>query len=179
MRPQLTVYVYLAAFLIGLLLAVRLMFFGAERRKRWSGATPLRRSELAVVAFLVMFGISGYLLARRSTLSPPLTLSASALLSLAWAAIVTRLAIATAQIQPSHDPDDPRHALQGRVGALTIAIPEQGEGMLRLQEESTFRTMPARSLHGGAIALHEEVCIERIEGDVAFVELWSLVEQRL
>lgn len=179
MRPQWMLYLFLVAFLIGLLLAVRLMFFGAERRRRWSGATPLRRSELALVAFLVMFGISGYLLARRSTLSPPLALSASVLLSLAWAAIVTRLAIATARIQPGHDRDDPRYALQGRVGALTIAIPEQGEGMLRLEEGSTFRTMPARSLDGGSIALHEEVCIERIEGEVAFVELWSLVEQRL
>lgn len=179
MRPQLMVYAFLAAFLVGLLLAVRLMFFGAERRRRWSGATPLRWSEPALVAFLVMFGISGYLLTRRSTLSPLFTLFASVLVSLAWAAIVTRLAIVTARIQPEHDPDDPRYALQGRVGALAVAIPERGEGMLRLQAGSTFRTMPARSLHGGSIAVHEEVCIERIEGDVAIVELWSLVEQRL
>ena len=172
-------YLYLAAFLSGLLLGVRLMFFGAERRRRWSGSTPLRRSEPAIVAFLFAFGAFGYVFTRRGTLAPLATLGVSALLAVAWAVIVTRLAIVAARIQPEHDPDDPRYVLRGCVGLVTIAIPEHGAGMIKFQDANTFRTVSARSVDGAAIDPGQEVCIERIEGDVAFVELWSLVEQRL
>ena len=56
---------YLITFIAGLLLAVRIMFFGAERRAgRSADALPLRRSEPAIAAFLVMFGVAGYLLTR-------------------------------------------------------------------------------------------------------------------
>ena len=64
-------YLFLAAFIAGLLLGVRVMFFGAERRQRRSAdALPLRRSEPAIVGFLLMFGVAGYLLTRRGTVSP-------------------------------------------------------------------------------------------------------------
>ena len=56
-------YLYLVSFFAGLLLAVRLMFFGAERRRIPSPeALPLRRWEPAVVAFLaspLSAGITG------------------------------------------------------------------------------------------------------------------------
>jgi membrane protein implicated in regulation of membrane protease activity len=172
-------YLYLASFLVGLLLAVRLMFFGAERRRRWSGSTPLRRSEPAIVAFLFALGISGYTLTRRSSLSPMSGLALSALIAAVWAAIVTWLAILASRIQPEHDPDDPRYVLRGRVGVVTIPIPEKGNGMIQFQDADSHRTLAARSLDGTAIAAEQEVCIERIEGEVAFVELWSLVEERL
>jgi hypothetical protein len=37
----------------------------------------------------------------------------------------------------------------------------------------------ARTIDGRGVAAGEEVCIERIEDEVAFVELWATVEQRL
>jgi hypothetical protein len=37
----------------------------------------------------------------------------------------------------------------------------------------------ARTIDGSAIAAGEEVCIERLDDGVAFVELWAIVEQRL
>ena len=44
-------YLFVAAFVSGLLLAVRLIFFGAERRRqRLADVMPLRRSEPAIVA---------------------------------------------------------------------------------------------------------------------------------
>jgi hypothetical protein len=172
-------YVYLVAFLSGLLLGVRLMFFGAERRRQVIGSTPLRRSEPATVAFLVALGAIGYLFTRRGTLAPITTLGVSTVLAAAWAVIATRLAIVAARIQPEHDPDDPRYVLRGRVALVTTAIPEQGTGTIQLQEANKFRAVAARSIDGGAIAASQEVCIERIEDGVAFVELWSLVEQRL
>jgi hypothetical protein len=173
-------YLFLAAFIAGLLMAVRVMFFGAERRRLVSTDTlPLRRSEPAISGFLLMFGVAGYLLTRRGTVSPAAGAGIAALLGLVWAALVTRLAVATARLQPEHDPDDPRYVLQGHVALVSTPIPSDGEGTITFLEAGAQRTVRARTIDGSAIAEGEEVCIERLEDDVAFVELWALVEQRL
>jgi membrane protein implicated in regulation of membrane protease activity len=172
-------YLFLASFIGGLLLAVRLMFFGAERRRHRSGATPLRRSEPAIVAFLLMFGIAGYAAIRNGRLVPAASLAVATVLGIIFAAVVTRLAIVTARIQPEHDPDDPRFLLQGRVGLVTVAIPANGEGMIRYEDASAHVTVRAHDIANGAIAAGEEVCIERVEHGVAHVERWALVEERL
>ena len=156
------------------------MLFGAERRAvPASGKTALRRSEPAVVAFLVMFGASGYLLTRHGALTSRAGAAVAVLLSLAWAAIVTRLAIATARIQPEHDHDDLRYLLQGRVAVVTTAIPANGEGLIRYEDAGEIHVSRACNIAEGAIAVDEEVCIECVENGVAQVELWRLVEQRL
>jgi hypothetical protein len=171
---------YLVAFVAGLLLAVRIMFFGAERRRKGSAdALPLRRSEPAIAAFLVMFGVAGYLLTRPGRLSPGAGVSAALVLGGAWAALVTRLAIVTARVRPEHDPDDPRYVLQGHVAVVTAAIPANGEGAIAYGEADTRLSLRARSIDAQAIEAGLEVCIERVEDGVAFVEPWALVEARL
>lgn len=173
-------YLFLASFIAGLLLGVRVMFFGAERRRLGAAdALPLRRSEPAIIGFLLMFGVAGYLLTRRGTVSPAAGVGIAALLGLVWAVLVTRLAIATARLQPEHDPDDPRYALQGHVAIVSSPIPSDGEGTITFSEAGAQRTVRARTIDGSAIPTGEEVCIERLEDDVAFVELWAIVEQRL
>ena len=172
-------YLFLAFFIAGLLLGVRVMFFGAERRRHAADALPLRRSEPAIVGFLLMFGVAGYLLTRRETVSPGVGALIAALLGLVWAVLVTRLAVATARIQPEHDPEDPRFALQGQVAIVSGAIPSDGEGTITFSDAGMQRTVRARTIDGSAIAEGEEVCIERLEDDLALVELWAIVEQRL
>jgi len=173
-------YLFLVSFIGGLLLTVRLMFFGAERRRRHPpDVLPLRRSEPAIVAFLLMFGIAGYVAVRNGRLVPAGSLIVATVLGIIFAAVMTRLAIVTARIQPEHDPDDPRFLLQGRVGLVTVAIPANGEGMIRYEDASTAVTVRAHDIENGAIAAGEEVCIERVEDGVAHVERWVLVEERL
>jgi hypothetical protein len=173
-------YLFLATFIAGLLLGVRVMFFGAERRRRPSAdALPLRRSEPAIIGFLLMFGVAGYLLTRRGTVSPGAGVLIAALLGLVWAVLVTRLAGATARLQPEHDPEDPRFALQGQVAVVSAAIPADGEGTITFSDAGAQRTTRARTIDGSAVGEGEEVCIERLEDEIAFVELWALVEQRL
>jgi len=173
-------FLFLAAFIAGLLLFVRVMFFGAERRRlRPTEAMPLRRSEPAIIGFLVMFGVAGYLLTRRGTVAPAAGAGIAALLGLVWGMIVTRIAVATARLQPEHDPDDPRYLLQGHVALVAAAIPAEGEGAITIVEGGTPRRVRARTIDGTAVAEGEEVCIERVEDEVAFVELWATVEQRL
>lgn len=171
---------YLTAFIAGLLLGVRIMFFGAERRRRVTeDALPLRRSEPAIAAFLVMVGLAGYLLTRPGRLAPLAGAGTALLLGAVWAALVTRLAIATARVRPEHDPDDPRYLLQGHVATVTSAIPAAGAGVILYGDAAAPRSIPARSIDGAAIDAGVEVCIERVDDGTAFVELWALVEARL
>src|SRR5204863_9554867 len=173
-------YLFLAAFIAGLLLGVRVMFFGAERRRQRSAdALPLRRSEPAIIVFLLLFGIAGYLLTRDGTVSPSTGALVAAVLGIVWAGLVTRLAVAPARLQPEHDPDDPRYALQGHVAIVSAAIPPEGEGSITVSDAGSERTARARTIDGSAVAEGEEVCIERLEDDDAFVELWAIVEKRL
>ena len=161
-------------------MAVRLMFFGAERRRlRASDPLPLRRWEPAIIAFLLACGIAGYLLARYRSMSPLAAIVGASVLGILWAAFVTRLAVATARIQPEHDPDDPRYILQGRVGVVITSIPIDGEGMIEYDDGGARRSLRARDIDTQAIAAGQEVCIERVESDVAYVELWAHVERRL
>jgi membrane protein implicated in regulation of membrane protease activity len=172
--------IYLIGFVAGLLLAVRIMFFGAERRRARSvDGMPLRRSEPAIAAFLVMFGVAGYLLTRPGRLSPAIGAGAAVGLGALWAALVTHLAIATARVQPEHDPDDPRFVLQGHVAVVTADIPADGEGTIVVGEAGGRRSLAARAIDGQAIGVGLEVCIERVENEVAFVEPWAMVEARL
>lgn len=172
--------VYLTSFFAGLLLAVRIMFFGAERRRaRSADAMPLRRSEPALAAFLVMFGLAGYLLTRPGRLSPLVGMAVALPLGISWAVLVTRLAITMARTRPEHDPDDPRYVLQGHVAVVILAIPAGGEGTIEYGDTGSRRSLRARSIDDIAIDTGHEVCIERVDGDLASVELWAQVEARL
>ncbi|HEX6598811.1 MAG TPA: hypothetical protein VF034_05770 [Gemmatimonadaceae bacterium] len=173
-------YLFLIALIAGLLLGVRLMFFGAERRRLGtSSELPLRRWEPAVVGFLVMFGIAGYLLTRHGAMRAGAGTATALLLGMAWAGVVTRVAIATARVQPEHDPEDPRFILQGHVAVVTAAIPAGGEGAIAIQEGSQSRSLRARTIDESGAAAGQEVCIERVDDDVAYVEPWAAVEARL
>ena len=154
------------------------MFFGAERRRLRSADTfPLRRSEPAAVAFLLMFGVAGYLSVRHGSAGPFAGAVTALVLGVVFATIALKIAIATARIQPEHDPEDPRFVLQGRVGVVSVAIPESGEGVIRYEDAGALVTVPARDIGNGAIRAGEEVCIERVDDGVAYVERWSLVEE--
>jgi hypothetical protein len=62
---------------------------------------------------------------------------------------------------------------------VSAPIPSDGEGAITFSDAGVQRTARARTIDGSAIGEGEEVCIERLEDDVAFVELWAIVEQRL
>ncbi|HEX5971567.1 MAG TPA: hypothetical protein VFY85_06555 [Gemmatimonadaceae bacterium] len=173
-------YLFLVALIAGLLLGVRLMFFGAERRRLAPHAElPLRRWEPAVVGFLVMFGMAGYLLTRHGTMRTGTATATALLLGIAWAGVVTRVAVATARVQPEHDPEDPRYVLQGHVALVTSAIPAGGEGAIAIQEGTQSRSLRARTIDDSGVAAGQEVCIERVDDEVAYVEPWAAVEARL
>jgi hypothetical protein len=89
------------------------------------------------------------------------------------------VAIATARVQPEHDPDDPRFVLQGHVAIVTAAIPAGGEGAIAIHDGAASRSFRARMIDDQGIAVGQEVCIERVDEDLAYVEPWAAVEARL
>ena len=173
-------FLFLAAFIAGLLLGVRVMFFGAERRRlRDGGEMPLRRSEPAIVGFLLMFGVAGYLLTRHGAVS-----------NLAGVAIADTSRARLGRPGHARRCCDRSTAARARSRRPALrapgacrpgvdSIPSEGEGQIVISDAGTNRTIRARTIDGSAIAEGQEVCIERVEDEVAFVELWAIVEQRL
>jgi membrane protein implicated in regulation of membrane protease activity len=78
-----------------------------------------------------------------------------------------------------HDVDDERYVLQGHVAQVVSSIEAGSEGVISFEYGDERRTLRARSLDDVSVAEGTEVVIERIEGDLAFVEPWLQVEQRL
>lgn len=171
-----------AMFLAGLLLAVRVMFFGVERRidevhlfhRRW---------PLALAAFLVT---AGTMLYTRSNVTISWMVTVVGIGTLAGAGawwLVQRSAAI-----PSTDPeDDPRYRFQGHVARITEPI-EATTGAPRGRISFTFdgkdhdlraRWTPGDWEQRGYGRADSEVVIERVEDDVAYVEPWAVVEERL
>ena len=177
-------YIGVAAFLIGLLLWIRVMFFGVRRVEH--ERQYHRRSPLAAAAFFLVGGAVLYLRARAGPVTPGWT-AAVVLMAAASAAGAWWLVHRSASI-PSTDPeDDPRFRFQGHVARITEAIAGPGGGRIAFDYDG--RRLEFRALWTAAADLPEdrdsfgqagsEVVIETVDGDVAYVEPWVLVEERL
>jgi membrane protein implicated in regulation of membrane protease activity len=176
--------VFVAALIAGLLLAVRAMLVGVERRRTPFGAPPpttpsVRFSTPVVSAFATTFGAAGYLLTRPGRLGLAAGTIVALLVGTVAGAFAVRLVRRAAAFVPEHDPDDPRYVLQGHVAMVTAPIGPGGDGEVTYEVEGTRHTVRARGLDGSTAERGVEVVIERIEDNVAYVEPWVEVEKRL
>ena len=183
---------FLVSFIVGLLFAVRGMFFGIERPVRGASAgaqtaTPgVHFSYAALAAFAVVFGVVGYLLLR-SGVANAVAVAIALGAGVVAAALSAWGTAAWARVLPEHDVEDPRYVLQGHLARVTspIAAGHDGEIVFELGDER--RTVRARLVDDSGVAVQQEssvivgteVVIERIDDDVAYVELWQQVEKRL
>ena len=171
---------YIASFIAGLLVGVAVMLFGIERRPRAGGVdtgVSLQRWIPLAAAFAVGFGVAGYSFSR--ALSAAGALVASLAIGAATAVLVRWLVAKSASMPVEHDVDDERYVLQGHVARVVSSIASGQEGRISFDYGSERRTLRARSLDDVAVDEGTEVVIERIEGDLAYVEPWLQVEQRL
>jgi hypothetical protein len=74
---------------------------------------------------------------------------------------------------------DEGHEIQGHLAVVTDDITPDRDGEISYEHLDRRERVPARSLGTAAIPAGSEVVIDRIEGGVAFVEEWAVVEQRL
>ena len=177
--------VFLAAFIAGLLLGVRVMLYGVERGTRPFGApaptpAPVRAWEPMLAAFLSVFGLMGYLGTRYRGDDPLVLTLVAVAVAVAVAFAAYGMVRRAAAFVPEHDPDDPRYVLQGHVATVTAAITDEAPGEIAFQIDRTYRVVPARGIDGAVAGVGAEVVIDRIDDDgVAHVEPWAEVEKRL
>jgi len=172
---------FLACFIGGLLLTVRIMIYGVERPREAhpSGERSFRLSPALIATFSVVFGATGYALTNRDTGSPLSRLLISAGLGALAAFVAARLVSRWWTVTPEHDVDDERYVLQGHLARVTKPIQAGVEGEVSFEFANDRRVLRARSLDEGALAMGTDVVIERIEDDLAYVEAWAEVEKRL
>jgi hypothetical protein len=173
---------FLASFIGGLILAVFAMLHGVEyaRRKRNQSRAPSAFFNLpAVAAFAVGFGAVGYPLASRTTLPAlGIVLIAVAGGALAITGMITLLAQwALRGLSTPFAPEE--YEIQGQLAVVTRDITPAREGEISYDRLGKRELVPARSLGTTIIASGSEVVIDRLQDGIAFVEEWSVVEQRL
>jgi hypothetical protein len=171
---------YLATFIGGLLLAVRIMTHGVERPRdeHPTGDRSFRLSPPVIVGFTMLFGVAGYLMTRAGV-GQLVTAPVAALLGGAGSIIAARLVKRWWQVVPEHDVDDERYVLQGHLARVTKSIGPDVDGEVTFEFGGDRKLLRARGSVGGAIAADTDVVIERVEADVAYVEAWADVEKRL
>lgn len=177
--------VAVSLFLLGLLLAVRVMFFGVQRRLDDEHLAH-RAWPLALAAFLFAAGALSYT-------------RASAGVTTGWAALVVLISVGAgagawwlvrhSAAIPSTDPeDDPRYRFQGHVARVIALIEARGDvasaGRIAFNfdgKRHEFRACwsPESEAVRHAIGVDDEVVIDRVEGELAYVEPWTVVEERL
>jgi membrane protein implicated in regulation of membrane protease activity len=174
-------YLYLASFVAGLLLGVRIMIYGVERPREESpsGERSFRLSPAVIVAFTLIFGLVGYTVTRIGAVAAGVTAAIAAALGLAATIIAARLVRKWWTITPEHDVDDERYVLQGHLARVTKPLAADVEGEVSFEVGSERRVVRARSIDTVQLAAGTEVVIERIDGDIAYVEAWADVEKRL
>lgn len=175
------------AFFGGLLLAVRVMFFGVQRRLDEAHLTH-RAWPLTLAAVLVAIGALVY---ARAT--------AGAGVTVAWVIVVVLISagagagawwlVKRSAAAPSTDPDDdPRYRFQGHVARVIepIRARADGDGTGRIafsfdekRYEFRARWVPGDWEREPLGHAESDVVIERVEDDVAYVEPWQVVEERL
>jgi hypothetical protein len=183
---------FVASFILGLVFGVVAMFRGVERVSR----TPARpapgisishdprqisaRLNLPVVAsFATLFGATGYLLVRYTTLGP---IAGALLAALAGGAgVVSAVLLVAKWAVPAARQEivDERYLLQGHVARVSRPIGPDGAGEIVFEADGVRHTARAVAVDGSRLEPEADVVIERIEGGVAYVEPWSLVERRL
>jgi hypothetical protein len=172
---------FIASLIGGLLLAVRIMMLGVERplERSPTGERSFRLSPPLIVAFTVVFGISGYLIMQRTPTGAVAAASIAAVLGVAAAVIAARLVRRWWTITPEHDVDDERYVLQGQLARVVTPIAAGVDGEVAFEFGAEHRVVRARGVSDVTLSEGTEVVIERIEEDVAFVEPWLEVEKRL
>ncbi|HET7459112.1 MAG TPA: hypothetical protein VFJ74_15795 [Gemmatimonadaceae bacterium] len=186
---------FLLSLVAGLLVGVLAMLHGVERPSPAGSAGPIvgaavadappppapraRLSRPTVAGFATVFGAVGYLLLRYSSLSPVWTLVLAAVAGAAGASAAVALVAWWALRGAPLESDDPHHLIQGHPARVTAPIGADAPGEITFELQGGRHVVRARSIDGAPVAVGDEVVIERIENDVAYVESWSVVESRL
>jgi len=170
---------FLAVFIVGLVLGVVSMIGGIDqnhRRGAWVKYVNLPTAGVAAA----LFGVVGYPLATYTNLGTAPILAIAGIAAAAGAAATVGVIAGWAVPSSRRESVDERYLLQGHLAKVVRAIRTDEEGgEISYEHDGARHTVMARSLDGKAISAGVDVVIERIENAIAYVELWSTIEREL
>jgi hypothetical protein len=184
---------FLVCFVGGLVLAVYVMLHGVERDAA-AGAIPPHEATGAhdpstepsvlfntqnAAAFLCALGAGGYLLTRFTSLDPAAVAALALLIAAGGVALSAGVLAGWVLPGARREAVDDRYLLQGHPARVTAAIPAAGDGEIEYEADGRRFVLRARSWDDSPIVAGADVAIERVEGGVAYVEQWAVVETRL
>ncbi|HEU4642322.1 MAG TPA: hypothetical protein VFS44_07685 [Gemmatimonadaceae bacterium] len=169
---------FLAIFILGLVLGVVSMIAGIDRDQRRGRWVKYVNLPIAGVA-ATLFGLVGYPLAKYSALGAIAMVGIAAAVAIAGGIGMMVLIAGWAVPSAQREVTDERYVLQGHLAHVTRAIGPDGAGEITYEHEGVRHRLAASSLDGKAIAPDVDVVIERVEDGVAYVELWSTIEEQL
>ena len=175
-------------FATGILLAVRVMFFGT-REAVGADVFRTRAWPLAFAALLLAAGAATFVQDWRAAGVTPAFLAVAVFVGIV-AALSARWMVlrSAASYEANPDPeDDPRYRFQGHIAKVVTSLGAVGSdvsGKVAFVIDGRTLEMAAKWLPGttataGDGAVSSEVVIERVDGELAFVEPWALVESRI
>lgn len=171
--------VFLLSFGAGLAIAVYTMLHGVEKNRGAVISRPAPHLNLpALAGLMVVFGAVGYLLVRNTGLSSPvISVIAGASGVAGW--IGMTFLMAKWALRPSDDSHDEAEEFQGQLAVVVNPIGPMTAGSIRYERNGKTHEVTARNLSEGHLPRGADVVIDRFEADVAIVEDWAAVEQRL
>jgi hypothetical protein len=134
-----------------------------------SGAYISWFNASTIMAFLAWFGGTGYLLTRYSRLLVLVSLAIATMAGLFAGWIIFKF-MARLSDAPMSGED---RRVEGAIGAVSMAIREDGTGEIIFSLGGTRRCAGARSGDGQPIEKGAEVVIERYEQGIAYVKRWE------
>jgi hypothetical protein len=177
------IVLWLVVLTAGLLLSVRVMIAGvASPGNGPEGTADAATSSMflpSLASFCTVSGLVGYLMTHFAHLDgvwPFVAAVGAALVAVLTTRLVVRWSASTVGSDPENDP---RFRFQGHVARVVEAIGPEQSGRIVFQTVSGQMDLRATALDGAQVAIGAEVVIERIDDDVATVEPWARVEERL
>src|SRR5690242_13341541 len=157
-------FIYLAAFLTGLVLGVYAMIRGVERigsgrspeldaLGRPVGSARMPLTAPTVGAFATTFGITGYVPLRYSQLAMPAQLAVAIGFAILGAIVATRAVAHWATQAAKQDVVDERYLLQGHPAEVVAAIASSASGEIAYTVGGKRYAASAQSLDGTPVAV--------------------------
>jgi membrane protein implicated in regulation of membrane protease activity len=154
-------------------------FVSRERLKAAASRLSARYHLPVLASFTVCFGLVGYALSRYTQLGAVAQVAIAGVAGGGMAVFAATLVAKWALPAARRDIPDERFLLQGHFARVLKEVTARRPGLVTVEINGVSHTAPALSSLGGSIAEGTEVVIERIEGSVAFVEPWTVVERRI
>ena len=168
-------------FVIGVVLTVYVVIRGVERRGP-AKAFAKRHVRIAlrspfVATFMLGFGLGGYLFSRAG-FSFRSTLWIASPLALILASLAVSVVRHWARRGAEASADEAEGTLQGQFGIVVRDATGEGPAEVEYWLDNRRVVRRAKAV-AGVLRVGMEVVIERVDGNVVYVEAWSRVEQRI